>query len=288
VILLLSVAGFFIPGPLIGLGGVHNPFGLEGYPWVNDAFLVVMPLLPLCILASAVSLVLRYRRSGGEVRQQIKWVAFAASVMAFLFVVSIALSLLSPPGSELLDNATALSFTGVPIAVGIAILRYCLYEIDILINRALVYGSLSVTLVGLYVGGVAALQRIFVALTGQQSTLAIVASTLAIAALFNPLRGRIQSFIDRRFYRRKYDSRKTLESFSATLRDETDLDALDAELVGVVRGTDAARPCLSLAASRHSPEARSGTLADLYALNSVEEIFSEEEVFSEVRIQHCA
>ena len=237
VILLLSVAGFFIPGPLIGLGGVHNPFGLEGYPWVNDAFLVVMPLLPLCILASAVSLVLRYRRSGGEVRQQIKWVAFAASVMAFLFLVSIALSLLSPPGSELLDNATALSFTGVPIAVGIAILRYCLYEIDILINRALVYGSLSVTLVGLYVGGVAALQRIFVALTGQQSILAIVASTLAIAALFNPLRGRIQSFIDRRFYRRKYDSRKTLESFSATLRDETDLDALDAELVGVVRGT---------------------------------------------------
>jgi hypothetical protein len=216
---------------------VHNPFGLEGYPWVNDAFLVVMPLLPLCILASAVSLVLRYRRSGGEVRQQIEWVAFAASVMAFLFLVSIALSPLSPPGSELLDNATALSFTGVPIAVGIAILRYRLYEIDILINRALVYGSLSVTLVALYVGGVAALQRIFVALTGQQSTLAIVASTLAIAALFNPLRGRIQSFIDRRFYRRKYDSRKTLDSFSATLRDETDLDALDAELVGVVRGT---------------------------------------------------
>jgi len=200
--------------------------------------------------------------------------------------VSIALSLLSPPGSELLDNATALSFTGVPIAVGIAILRYRLYEIDILINRALVYGSLSVTLVGLYVGGVAALQRIFVALTGQQSTLAIVASTLAIAALFNPLRGRIQSFIDRRFYRRKYDSRKTLESFSATLRDGP--GRLGRRAGGGGQGDDAAHPCLSLAASRHSPEARSGTLADLYALNSVEEIFSEEEVFSEVRIQHCA
>jgi hypothetical protein len=127
------------------------------------------------------------------------------------------------------------SFTAVPIAVGFAVLRYRLYDVDILINRTLVYGSVTVTLVVFYFGGIVVLQRIFVILTGQQSTLAVVASTLAIAALFVPLRRRIQSFIDRRFYRRKYDARKTLEAFSAKLRDETDLEALNRELVGVVR-----------------------------------------------------
>jgi hypothetical protein len=132
-----------------------------------------------------------------------------------------------------------LSLAGVPVAVGIAILRYRLYDIDILINRTLVYGALTATLVLIYFGGVATTQAIFQALTGQeqQPQLAVVVSTLVIAALFNPLRRRIQFFIDRRFYRRKYDAAKTLEAFSAKLRDETDLDALNAELVGVVRET---------------------------------------------------
>ena len=119
----------------------------------------------------------------------------------------------------------------------VAILRYRLYDIDLLINRTLVYGSLTATLVAIYFVGIVVLQRVFVLLTGQRSTLAVVASTLLIAALFNPLRRRIQSFIDRRFYRRKYDARKTLETFSAPLRDETDLDALSDDLVGVVRET---------------------------------------------------
>src|SRR5215211_7745067 len=121
--------------------------------------------------------------------------------------------------------------------MGIAILRYRLYEIDTLINRTLVYGALTAILAALYFGGIVLLQRVFVLLTGEQSTLAVVASTLLIAALFNPLRRRIQSFIDRRFYRSKYDARKTLEGFSAKLRDETDLDALSDDLVGVVRET---------------------------------------------------
>jgi hypothetical protein len=116
-------------------------------------------------------------------------------------------------------------------------LRYSLYDIDVVINRTLVYGSLTASLVALYFGGIVVLQRVFVLLTGQQSTLAIVASTLLIAALFTPLRRRIQSFIDRRFYRRKYDARKTLEAFSAHLRNETDLEALRDDLVGVVRET---------------------------------------------------
>jgi hypothetical protein len=127
----------------------------------------------------------------------------------------------------------------LPIAVGIAILRYRLYEIDIIINRTLVYGLLTATLALVYFGGVATTQLVFRALTGQQQQpqLAIVVSTLVIAALFNPLRRGIQSFIDRRFYRSKYDARKTLEAFSASLRDKMDLDALNLELVSVVRKT---------------------------------------------------
>ena len=112
-----------------------------------------------------------------------------------------------------------------------------LYDIEIFINHTLVYGTLTATLVALYFGGIVVLQRLFVVLTGQESTLAVVASTLVIAALFNPLRRRVQAFVDQRFYRRKYDARKTMEAFSAKLRDETNLDALSGDLVGVVRET---------------------------------------------------
>ncbi len=130
-----------------------------------------------------------------------------------------------------------LSYAGVPVAVGFAVLKYRLYDIDLLVNRTLVYGSLTASLA--YFGGVATTQAIFRALTGQaeQSQLAIVVSTLIIAALFNPLRGRKQRFIDRSFYRSKYDAAKTLEAFSAKLRDETDLEALSGDLVRVVRET---------------------------------------------------
>jgi hypothetical protein len=128
-------------------------------------------------------------------------------------------------------------YPSIPVAVGIAVLRHRLYDIDIIINRTLVYGSLTAMLVVLYFGGIVVLQRVFVLLTGQGSTLAVVASTLLIAALFNPLRGRVQALVDRRFYRRKYDAAKTLEAFSARLREETDLDTLTDDLVGVVGET---------------------------------------------------
>jgi hypothetical protein len=133
----------------------------------------------------------------------------------------------------------SIGLLGVPIFTGVAIARYRLYDIDIVINRTLVYGALTAALVAVYFGGVATLQALFRAFTGQeqQPQLAIVVSTLAIAALFDPLRRRIQSFIDRRFYRRKYDARKTLEAFSVKLRDETDLEALSGDLEGVVRET---------------------------------------------------
>jgi hypothetical protein len=245
VIVLVSLSTALTPGRLPDLGGVPNPFGLEEYPWVAEAAQGVTLLLPLCMLASALSLVLRFVRSGGEEREQIKWLAFAALVSGLgsssVVIPSIILSNdaggADPLWMNLLEDAETLSFAGVPVAVGIAILRYRLYEIDLIINRTLVYGSLTATLVALYFGGIVVLQRLFVLLTGQQSTLAVVASTLLIAALFTPLRRRIQAFIDRRFYRRKYEARKTLEAFSATLRDETDLEALREGLVGVVRET---------------------------------------------------
>src|SRR5215211_6230640 len=140
--------------------------------------------------------------------------------------------------------------------MGEANFRYRLYQIDLLINRTLVYASLTATLVVLYFGGIVLLQRVFVSLTGEKSTLAVIASTLLIAALFNPLRRRIQSFIDRRFYRRKYDARKTLENFSTKLRNETDLEALNNDLVGVVRETMLPAH-VSLWLRRESPPKRS-------------------------------
>jgi hypothetical protein len=192
---------------------------------------------------------MRYRRSRGDVRQQIKWIAFAASLVALTYLIAIVALFIHPSEIwfaaglplwlDLIEYAALLSITSVPIAIGFAVLKYRLYDIDIIINRTLVYGALTATLLAVYFGGVATIQAVFRFLTGQeqQPQLAVVVSTLAIAALFNPVRRRIQSFIDRRFYRSKYDARKTLEAFSARLRDETDLQALDRELVGVVRET---------------------------------------------------
>ncbi len=190
---------------------------------------------------AAASLVVGRRGVSGVERQQIKWLLYVGPIMFVASGLHIGFYYFwLPEGSWGLWASDLLVIVGglsVPIAIGVAILRYRLYEIDLIINRTLVYGSLTVLLVALYFGGIVVLQRVFVTLTGQQSTLAVVASTLLIAAMFTPLRRRIQSFIDRRFYRRKYDARKTLETFSAQLRNETDLDALSDDLVGVVRET---------------------------------------------------
>jgi hypothetical protein len=212
----------------------RNPLGLELE--VMDLLLDVVPVIfPLLVVAGGAAVIARFRRSKGDERQQLKWFAYAVVVMIVVFVCwfSLELAMLAPAG--------ALTFTvpllGLPVAVAIAILKYHLYDIDIVINRTLVYGTLTATLAAVYVGSVVLLQGAFRALTGGESQLAVVASTLAIAALFNPLRRRIQAFIDRRFYRRKYDAAKTLESFSKKLREETDLDRLGDELVSVVRET---------------------------------------------------
>jgi hypothetical protein len=234
------ITAAFSPGAyLSALGPIRNPLGIEGFTQFYKA--VVYTMSPALFFAVALSLFIRLRRAVGVERQQLKWLAYAAGglvVVAVLIIISIAID--TPRWYEWVANAINVAVTpGVPISIGIAILRYRLYDIDIIINRTLVYGSLTLMLALVYFGGVTATQALFRALTGeeQQPQLAIIVSTLVIAALFTPLRRRIQSFIDRRFYRRKYDAQKTLEAFSSKLRDATDLEALSEDLEGIVRET---------------------------------------------------
>jgi hypothetical protein len=217
----------------------NNPLALERGVFkdlVEPLGRIGFVLLIVSWLCAAIALLIRVDKGSPVERQQIKWLAYFAILMfvGFAFVVAGWFGNNWSYFGELLSIA---AFNCLPVGVGIAILKYRLYDIDLLINRTLVYGALTGILALVYLGGVVALQALFRYLTGQGSQLAIVASTLAIAALFGPLRRRIQAFIDRRFYRRKYDVTKTLEAFSAKLRDETDLDALRADLVGVVGET---------------------------------------------------
>src|ERR687889_120682 len=223
------------PGPLEDFPQITNPYGVES-PILGAVAIAGGILASASMVASAVSLIVRMRRAGRVERQQIKWLAYGGALAVGAFFASGVIYIWSPDAAI---SVISLGLLGVPIFTGVAIARYRLYEIDIVINRTLVYGALTAALVGVYFGGVATGQALFRAFTGQeqQPQLAIVVSTLAIAALFDPLRRRIQSFIDRRFYRRKYDAQKTLEAFSSRLRDETDLDALGGDLEGVVRET---------------------------------------------------
>jgi len=232
---LISLA--LLPGPLRDFRAARNPFGIEGAAVILEPIEAAGGVVfLLCFVAAIVSLILRFYGSQGEERLQLKWFAYAA-VLGFVAILFG--SVLVPASLD--DRFGTLVWTvaplGLPVSAGVAILRYRLYEIDLLINRTLVYASLTATLALVYVGGVASLQHAFRALAGGESRLAVVASTLAIAALFVPLRRRVQGFVDRLFYRRKYDAEKTLEAFSGRLREETDLERLGGELVSVVRGT---------------------------------------------------
>src|SRR5215216_3221694 len=231
-----GVVGFALEaGPLVDFPQIVNPYGVDS-PVVRVVGVAGSIVAAGSMMASAVSLIVRLRRAGSVERQQIKWLAYGGAVVVGGIFVGGLIILWSVPVSIMVMSVSLL---GLPVFTGIAIVRYRLYEIDLLINRTLVYGSLTALLALVYFGGVAATEAVFRALTGQeeQPQLAVVVSTLVIAALFNPLRHRIQGLIDRRFYRRKYDARKTLEAFSAKLRDETDLDTLSDDLVGVVRET---------------------------------------------------
>jgi hypothetical protein len=232
-----AIYSAFSPGEIQD-EGIVNPLGIEALRPVSDLLGPFVFVLYFALLfASAASLVVRFRRSGSVERQQIKWLAFAALAIPIWFLTNAPIEAASRTLFVVIDALIVSAL--IPAATGIAILRYRLYDIDVVINRTLVYGSLTVTLALVYLGGVAVTQTVFRFLTGQeqQPQLAVVVSTLVIAAIFNPLRRRVQAFVDRRFYRKKYDAVQILQSFGARLRNETDLDTLSSDLVGVARET---------------------------------------------------
>ncbi|MBA3860753.1 MAG: hypothetical protein H0X56_02160 [Solirubrobacterales bacterium] len=221
------------PEPLGDFPTVRNPLAIDSP--VMEPLLALSGLLVIVgMLGSVASVVVRFRRAGRLQRQQIKWLATAGAVVAVTIVTMFALY--DVVGQGVADSAMMFTVLGLPVAAGIAILRHNLYDIDVVINRTLVYGALTATLAGTYLGSVLLLQLVLSGVTAN-SGLAVAGSTLAVAALFRPARGRIQATVDRRFYRRKYDAVRTLQQFGAHLRDEVDLDALGGELRGVVADT---------------------------------------------------
>ena len=242
-VIVLSAYTIVRPGTLAddGLPKADNPLGVEALSPLQDELDSLVALLPICMAASVVAIIFRYRRSRGLERLQLKWFTAGACVTAVAYATAVGLGAYftiagiedRPAWSVVVENIAVLSFALVPISVGIAILRHHLYDIDRIINRALVYGVLTVVLTIAYLGAVALLQAPFVRFAGG-SRLAVAASTLGVAALFQPLRTRIQGFIDKRFYRRRYDAAQTIERFSARLRENQGLEALTGELVAVV------------------------------------------------------
>jgi hypothetical protein len=228
-----SVAGGLRSGPLEDFPELANPFGVAS-PLLDALEGLAALLLVIGLFGSAVSLILRFRRAAGQQRQQIKWLALAGAVAAL--TVPIASAGYDLWGEAATNIASMISVLGLPVAAGIAILRHRLYDIDVVINRTLVYGALTATLAGVYLGSVLLLQLALSGVT-EGSGLAVAVSTLAAAAVFRPARTRIQGAVDRRFYRRKYDAERTLEAFSTRLRDEVELGVLRAELSAVVAET---------------------------------------------------
>jgi len=217
---------------------------LSDFPTVDNPLAIDSPLMDplgglgllllIGIVGSVSSVAVRFRRGTFLQRQQIKWLAAAGALVAVTLPVMVVLYDVVPSGVA--DRTIMLSVLGLPVAPGMAILRHGLYEIDVVINRALVYGGLTATLAGSYLGSILLLQLVLSGVTANNG-LAIAGSTLAVAALFRPLRTRIQATVDRRFYRRKYDAARTLERFGARLRDEVDIDALGGELRAVIGET---------------------------------------------------
>jgi hypothetical protein len=224
--------------------GLRNPIGWQAGEGVLQVLLVVfLPLVPLSVLACAAGLVTRFRRSNGVERQQLKWLASAGAVVGSLYGLAMLCALLVTTGLvtqtmpvSLVQNAGILSFMLLPVAIGLAVLRHGLYEIDVVINRALVYTSLTATLLLVYLGSVLLLQIALAPLTNE-SDVAVAGSTLAVAALFGPARSRIQRTVDRRFYRSRYDAELTVDLFATRLRDEVDIDAVGADLLTAVDST---------------------------------------------------
>ncbi len=229
----LMLAGLALSADPTADGGADNPIAVEG---AEAAAGIGGLVLVLCALASIASLVVRFRRAGAEERRQLKWLTYAAALVGMTLLALIVAESTIGTSDELSNTLVSLAVAALPVSMGIAILRHGLFDIDVVINRTLVYGGLTIALAGAYLGSVLLLQLALSPLTGE-SDLAIAASTLAVAALFRPARNRIQTLVDRRFYRRRYDAAQTVSAFSARLRDEVDLDALAGELRGVAGET---------------------------------------------------
>jgi hypothetical protein len=215
----------------IALG--NDVTGPDVATWLIAVVAVAATVLALGVIASVASLVVRFRRSSGVERQQLKWFTFAG---AFAAASGMLVFLPINPASNTVGVLFFAGALSVPVAAALAILRYRLYDIDVVVNRTLVYGLVTALLAGSYLGLVLLLQVAFRPVT-EENSLAVALSTLAVAALFRPARNRVQALVDRRFFRQKYDAQQTLEGFAARLRDEIDLDALRAELTGVVAQT---------------------------------------------------
>ena len=251
----ISLVAIFVVNPFIplslrrisqtpGTPRGANPIGIEALEPIIGAWNLIVVLIPLCILGCAAGLVLRFRRSQGHERLQLKWMATAAATVAIGYLIFMVTGFLSQGSEEMtlwvsvVSQVVPLSFVLIPVAVGTAVLKHRLYDIDVIINRALVYVLLTTVLALIYVGGVVGVGGAVRGVTGDaDNSLIIAATTLVIAGLFRPARTRIQRFIDRSFYRHKYDATRTVESFSARLRNEIDLDSLCTDLVNTVTYT---------------------------------------------------
>jgi hypothetical protein len=234
-----AAVGFALtPGRLTEFAVVHNPFGLEAAGTVPEVVGSAGMLgLGLALLAAGASLVLRFRRARGDQRQQLKWVAYAAGLAAIAEVASVVSFGLLGSSPLLLVILAICGLVAIPVAAAVAILRYRLYAIDRLINRTLVYGLLTALLGGAYAIAVLVGGHLFGGVGDEPPSWAVAGATLAVAAVFQPARRRIQAAVDRRFNRHRYDAARTVEAFSVRLRDHLDLDALTGELLAVVRQT---------------------------------------------------